>query len=133
MIATNKHQQLILLEPGRAEMLQKLADRTGITKQALLREAVDLLLAKSGPAHVSLEFDTWRESLQMCYVRLAGARQIELPQAADGACTDVMARIWQILVRWGVSKQTLRSYDPNPPIGANSHKAKRGRKTATKK
>ena len=44
--ATKKHQQLILLEPNKATALDDLAKRTRIPKQALLREAVDDLLAK---------------------------------------------------------------------------------------
>jgi hypothetical protein len=128
MVATNKHQQLILLEPERAEMLQELAKMNGTTKQELLREAVDLLLAKSGVPGVSHEVDTWRQSLLMCFSRLANARQIELPDAADSACADVMVRVGAILENWKVSKRTLRSYDPNPPIGANSHRAKLARK-----
>jgi hypothetical protein len=45
---TRKHQQLILLEPDKAEMLEELAAETRIAKQVLLREAVDDLLAKHG-------------------------------------------------------------------------------------
>lgn len=43
---TTKHQQLILLEPEKAELLEELAKRTRIAKQVLLREAVDDLLVK---------------------------------------------------------------------------------------
>jgi Ribbon-helix-helix domain len=43
---TNKHQQLILLEHDRAALLAKLAKDSKIPRQVLLREAVDLLLAK---------------------------------------------------------------------------------------
>lgn len=44
--ATKKHQQLILLEPDKAALLDELAAKTRITKQVLLREAVDDLLTK---------------------------------------------------------------------------------------
>jgi hypothetical protein len=44
--ATKKHQQLILLEPEKAALLDKLASQTRIPKQVLLREAVDDLLVK---------------------------------------------------------------------------------------
>jgi hypothetical protein len=43
---TTKHQQLILLEPEKAALLEELAAKTRIARQVLLREAVDDLLAK---------------------------------------------------------------------------------------
>ena len=43
---TTKHQQLILLEPEKAQLLDELATTTRIAKQVLLREAVDDLLVK---------------------------------------------------------------------------------------
>lgn len=43
---TTKHQQLILLEPEKAQLLEELATTTRIAKQVLLREAVDDLLVK---------------------------------------------------------------------------------------
>lgn len=43
---TTKHQQLFLLEPDRARLLEDLATTTRIAKQVLLREAVDDLLVK---------------------------------------------------------------------------------------
>lgn len=43
---TTKHQQLILLEPEKAELLAKLAKETRIPRQEYLREAIDLLLTK---------------------------------------------------------------------------------------
>lgn len=45
---TKKHQQLILLEPEQAALLDELAAETRIPKQALLREAVTDLLVKHG-------------------------------------------------------------------------------------
>jgi hypothetical protein len=45
---TKKHQQLLLLEPEKAELLKELAAKTRIAKQVLLREAVDDLLKKHG-------------------------------------------------------------------------------------
>lgn len=127
MIATNKHQQPILLEPDRAEMLQKLSERTRIPKQALLREAVDLLLSIQGHKHVSPQLDAWRESLMMCELVLSKARHIELPEEADRACAESVVRIHEILEAWGAPKETRLSYDRNPPTGANSHKAKRAK------
>jgi hypothetical protein len=43
---TRKHQQLILLEHEKADLLEKLSKERGVPKQALLREAVDDLLVK---------------------------------------------------------------------------------------
>ena len=43
---TTKHQQLILLEPEKAELLDSLAMETRIAKEVLRREAVDDLLVK---------------------------------------------------------------------------------------
>jgi Ribbon-helix-helix domain len=55
---TKKHQQVILLEHDKADLLAKLANETRVPRQEYLREAVDMLLkkyyvirkrAKSGP------------------------------------------------------------------------------------
>jgi len=43
---TTRHQQLILLDHEKADLLAKLAERTRIPRQVLLREAVDDLLRK---------------------------------------------------------------------------------------
>ncbi len=45
---TKKHQQLLLLEPEKADLLEALAAKTRIARQVLLREAVDDLLKKHG-------------------------------------------------------------------------------------
>lgn len=50
---TKKHQQLILLEPEQAALLDELAKETRIVKQVLLREAVDDLLAKHGKSRTA--------------------------------------------------------------------------------
>lgn len=43
---TLKPQVALYLDPEKVELLDKLAEKSGQTKQALLREAVDDLLAK---------------------------------------------------------------------------------------
>ena len=53
--ATKKHQQLILLDPEKAIMLDELAAETRIAKQVLLREAVDDLLSKHGKLKKTLK------------------------------------------------------------------------------
>lgn len=130
---TRLKQVPLLLEPGKAEAMDGLSKRLDVPKQVLLREAVDFLLGKYGQHYASSELDAWRESLTVCFLRLAAARQIEMPKDADGACAEALTRIHAILIAWGTSKETLRSYNPNPPIGANSHKAKRAAKRAKQK
>lgn len=49
--ATKKHQQLILLEPEKAALLDALSAETRVPKQVLLRDAVDDLLAKHAKAN----------------------------------------------------------------------------------
>src|SRR5215467_7386378 len=60
---TRKHQQLILLEPPQAKLLDALAGETRVPKQTLLREAVDDLLTKHGKAE-SEQYKTMRRVLQ---------------------------------------------------------------------
>ena len=125
------HQQSLYLEPEKAALLDKLAERTRIPKAVLLREAVDLLLGIQGLEHVSEPLDFWRNTLQKCEVELSKARHCEeIPDNVDAACATALAFINQILVAWGASKEGRPSYDHNPPIGANSHKAKKARKPA---
>jgi hypothetical protein len=45
---TKRHQQAIYLDHDRAELLEKLARQRRLPKQALMREAIDLLLEKNG-------------------------------------------------------------------------------------
>jgi hypothetical protein len=47
-VPTTKHQQPLLLEHDKADLLDQLSERTRVPKQVLLREAVDELLAKYG-------------------------------------------------------------------------------------
>jgi ribbon-helix-helix protein len=59
---TKKHQQLILLEPEGAKLLEELAAETRVPKQVLLREAVADLLSKHN-----------KGVMTQTYVRLRGA------------------------------------------------------------
>ncbi|HEY4368750.1 MAG TPA: ribbon-helix-helix domain-containing protein [Steroidobacteraceae bacterium] len=126
MAATNKHQQLILLEPERAEQLQALSDRTRIPKQVLLREAVDYLLAIYGHPYVSPRLDMWRNSMMQCECLMSQARHVALPDNVDRACAETSVRIASVLEDWGAGRENRPSYDRNPPTGANSHRAKKG-------
>jgi hypothetical protein len=128
MVATNKHQQLILLEPERAEQLQALSDRTRVPKQVLLREAVDYLLAIHGHHYVSPRLDAWRNSMMQCEYLMSQARHVELPNNVDRACAETLVRVASVLEDWGARKENRPSYDRNPPIGANSHQAKKARR-----
>ena len=127
MAPREMHQQSLYLEPEKATMLDKLAERTRIPKAVLLREAVDLLLGIQGLEHVSPQLDAWRQSLMMCEFRLAKARHIEMPDEVDKACAETLARVHVVLEAWGAHKEGRLSYDRNPPLGSNSHKAKRAR------
>lgn len=128
MVATNKHQQLILLEPERAQRLQALSDRTRIPKQVLLREAVDYLLAIYGHHYVSPRLDMWRNSMMQCEHLMSQARHVESPDNVDRACAETLVRIASVLEDWGAPKESRPSYDRNPPVGANSHQAKTARR-----
>jgi hypothetical protein len=62
--ATKKHQQLILLEPDKAKLLDELAAETRIAKQVLLREAVDDLLSKHGKGVINTTYARLRAALK---------------------------------------------------------------------
>ena len=65
---TKKHQQLILLEPEQARLLDELAAELGTPKQVLLRSAVQDLLAKHAKAD-----SPWYADIVMA---LRGARAV---------------------------------------------------------
>lgn len=62
--ATKKHQQLILLEPEQARLLDELAAETRIAKQVLLREAVDDLLSRHRKGVISTRYVRLRAALK---------------------------------------------------------------------
>jgi hypothetical protein len=62
--ATKKHQQLILLEPQQAALLDELAAETRIAKQVLLREAVDDLLSKHHKGVITATYVRLRAALK---------------------------------------------------------------------
>jgi predicted transcriptional regulator len=61
---TKKHQQLILLEPEQARLLDELAAETRIAKQVLLREAVDDLLSKHHKGVITRTYMLMRTALK---------------------------------------------------------------------
>jgi hypothetical protein len=68
--ATKKHQQLILLEPGQAALLEELAAETRIAKQVLLREAVDDLLSKHRKGVMTMTYVRLRAALKQARQQL---------------------------------------------------------------
>jgi len=95
--ATKKHQQLILLEPEKAALLDKLAASTRIPKQVLLREAVDDLLALNGLGDFSVRVPAVRKALKKARVQLVLYRR-EIVDRKLGAtpernCDEAIATI----------------------------------------
>jgi hypothetical protein len=122
-------QQSIYLEPEKAAKLKALSDRTRIPKAVLLREAVDLLLGINGFTSESPQLDHWANNLMMCELALSKARHNEdIPNNVDAACAESIALIHIILEEWHRPKESRISWDRNPPIGANSHQAKKARR-----
>jgi hypothetical protein len=81
--ATKKHQQLILLEPDQAELLDALAAETQIAKQVLLREAVADLLSKRNKGVMTLTYVRLRAALKAARQQLSLYRR-ELSQRGVG-------------------------------------------------
>jgi len=121
-------QQSIYLQPRKALALDALSKRTRIPKAVLLREAVDLTLGINGMTSESPQLQHWVNNLMMCEIALSKARHNEsIPDDVDAACAESLALIHIILEEWRVLKESRISWDRNPPIGANSHKAKRAK------
>lgn len=78
---TTKHQQLVLLEPAKAKLLDELAAETRIPKQVLLREAVDDLLSRHRKGVITTRYLRTRAALKEArrqltlYRRDLGARK----------------------------------------------------------
>jgi hypothetical protein len=123
-------QQSIYLEPGKAAKLDALSKRTRVPKAVLLREAVDVSLGINGLTGESPPLDHWVNNLMMCELALGKARHnVDIPDEVDAACAESLALIHIILEEWHRPKESRISWDRNPPIGANSHKARRARQT----
>jgi len=73
--ATKKHQQLILLEPGIAKLLDELAEETRLAKQVLLREAVDDLLSKYHKGVMTTTYVRLRAALKAARQQLSAYRR----------------------------------------------------------
>jgi hypothetical protein len=73
--ATKKHQQLILLEPAAAKLLDELATETRIPKQVLLREAIDDLLSKHGKGVITKTYVAVRAALRAARQQLTVYRR----------------------------------------------------------
>jgi Ribbon-helix-helix domain len=90
---TKKHQQLILLEPGKADLLEKLAAETRIPKQALLREAVDDLLAK----HYKVQAEAYDDLRTVLTEARALANKIAARGHDEAATVKRAARILHLM------------------------------------
>jgi len=100
---TQKHQQLILLEPMKAQSLDAVAKRLGVPKQVLLREAVDYLLAIHGIPYASPQLDQLRKSLAMCELRMNEVCRGKKTSVEEmhGACAEVLVRVSRALDELG--------------------------------
>lgn len=81
--ATKKHQQLILLEPAQAELLDELAAETRLPKQTLLREAVDDLLSKHHKGVITLTYVRIRAALKEARLQLIAYRRNLMESGGD--------------------------------------------------
>lgn len=80
--ATQKHKQLILLEPRQAVLLDELAAETRIAKQVLLREAVDDLLSKHRKGVITRTYVVVRAAFKDARKALAAYRRLLAIQKA---------------------------------------------------
>ena len=100
---TQKHQQLILLEPEKAKALDALAKQLEVPKQFLLREAVDYLLAMKGARYASSQIDDVRASLIVCEFRMnqvCSGKKTSVEEM-HGACAEVLVRVSKALDNLG--------------------------------
>jgi hypothetical protein len=119
-------QQSIYLQPEKAAAIDALSKRTRVPKAVLLREAVDLTLGINGLTGESTQLEHWVNNLMMCELALSKARHNkDIPVDVDAACAESLALIHIILEEWHRPKESRISWDRNPPVGANSHKAKK--------
>lgn len=106
--ATQKHQQLILLEPENARRLEALAKKAEVPKQVLLREAVDHMLAINGVGF-SKPINQSRDSLKMC--EHLAEKMLEL-HASDpdikGPCIEIIVRLRGVLAQLGEPEKKKR-------------------------
>jgi hypothetical protein len=72
---TKKHQQLILLEPEQAKLLDNLAAESRIPKQVLLREAVHDLLSLNSKGEISRRVKAVRTALKKARGQLMAYRR----------------------------------------------------------
>jgi hypothetical protein len=95
--ATKKHQQLILLEPAQAELLDELAADTRLPKQILLREAVDDLLSRYRKGVITLTYVRIRAALKEARLQLIAYRRNLMESGGDTAslqkCNRAIDRI----------------------------------------
>lgn len=92
-----RHQQAILLDQDKAKKLDRLAKLTGLSKQALMREAVDDLLSVYA-LHRSPRIHGIRHQLTQCEHLMKQVRGGELSDAnVQAACAEVIVHINRML------------------------------------
>jgi hypothetical protein len=100
-----RHQQVILLDPVKAQALDQLSKQTGVAKQALMREAIDDLLSVYGFIR-SPRIHRIRNSLSQCELILRKVRRGKLPESdIQVACAEVLFRVAGVLEELGEPKK----------------------------
>jgi hypothetical protein len=67
----------------------------------------------------------WRHSMMQRMQLMSQARHVASPDKVARACAETLVRVASVLEDWGVQKENRLSFDLNPPIGTNSHQAKK--------
>ena len=113
MIATQKHQQLILLEPETAKQLEELARELKTTKQALLRRAVSNLLAMHSVGF-SRQIYEMRESVKEIRSRVSTVRRkFAADPEAHRACGEAGLFLTALLMELGERRRRPRGAKTN--------------------
>jgi Ribbon-helix-helix protein, copG family len=96
-----RQQQSILLDHGKAEKLDRLAQHLGVSKQALMREAIDDFLSVHGMER-SPRIHAVRHLLTLCELRLTEVRSGKLSEPdVQAACAEALVHIARILGELG--------------------------------
>jgi hypothetical protein len=108
---TTRHQQLILLDHDKADMLDALARNGGVPKQTLLREAVDILLGMAGAPYGSPRVDVMKNRLMTCELAMTkalkkGATQEDIQRY----CAETRVMVHLVLEDIGAPKESRISY-----------------------
>jgi hypothetical protein len=101
---TSRHQQVILLDHDKADKLDRLAKHLAVSKQALMREAIDDFLSVHG-FHRSPRIHGIRQTLTQCEFLLRKVREGKLSEAdVQAACAEVLVHLNAVLGELGDPK-----------------------------